>query len=344
MKRSRRRERIAFVELWRFGDSVLATAGLRSLRKARPDAEIALVSDPRFSDPLVRSGDYDIHVPFAPFWTRGRLARDKYLPWTIDYGEVYRAWRALRAFDADTTLLFRGDPREEAFFRSTCRRVADLRLRFRTLPGVRVFECPPGLHRYQEYVHLVSQWSGTTLTETPQLADVVPYRDARGPYVILHPGASWEFKQWSPRKIASLADRLQDAGHRVMVVGGSNDRATIDAIGRASTSAPEAQFPSTAALYALIAGASAVVCNNSAALHIAEALDIPCVLLNGPTDPQRFGTFRAHSVTVCRSIGLPCHPCFERRCVTPAAPCIDRIELSEVLDALDRIGVAAMMR
>ena len=90
----------------------------------------------------------------------------------------------------------------------------------------------------------------------------------------------------------------------------------------------------------LIAGAQTVICNNSVALHIAEAFGVPCIALTGPSDPVRWGTYRSHSRTVSRSRGLPCHPCGEKRCVLPNTPCIERISLADVLQALEEIGSA----
>jgi ADP-heptose:LPS heptosyltransferase len=337
------RERIAFVELWRLGDSVLATGGLRTLRLARPDAEIALVSNPAYSDPLLRSGDYDVHIPLAAFWTRGLVARDKYLPWTIDYGAIVRAWRRLRDFRADTYLLFRGDPREQLLFASVGHgSVVDGRRRHPILPGTQLLPAPVGGHRYLEYVRHVQQWAGTEIAVTPHLANVRVAVEPR-PYVLLHPGAGWVFRHWKADKMATLADALtwilQPVGSALIVIGGPTERPLLEAIGRAATAPLDVRYPSLDELYGLVAGARAVVCNNTATLHIAEALDVPCAVMTGPSDPVRWGIFRSHSRTVCRSVGLPCHPCLERQCVRADRPCIDEIGTADVIAALTDIGI-----
>jgi ADP-heptose:LPS heptosyltransferase len=333
-----RRERIAFVELWRLGDSVLATGGLRTLRLARPDAEIALVSNPAYSDPLLRSGDYDIHIPLAAFWTRGLVARDKYLPWTIDYGAIIHAWRRLRAFRADSYLLFRGDPREQLFFASVGHgEVVDARRRHPIVPGTRLLPAPAGGHRYVEYVRHVQQWAGTTVAATPHIANVRAASEPH-PYVVLHPGAGWVFRHWKAGKLATLADtltaRLRAAAADLILVAGPMERPLLDAIQHAASAPLDVRYPSLDELYGLAAGARAVVCNNTATLHIAEALDVPCAVMTGPSDPERWGVFRPHSRNVCKSVGLPCHPCLERRCVRPDRPCIDEIGVADVIAAL----------
>jgi ADP-heptose:LPS heptosyltransferase len=339
-------ERILFVELWRLGDAVCATAGLRALRQVRPDAEIAVLAHPATGDPLFRADGVNLRIPFDAFWTRGKLWHHKYLPWTINYGELLRVRREIRRFDADTCLLFRGDVREQWFLRSAgVRRLVDF-------AGVRPF--PPGLTRvprpghvprYKEYVHLVRAWSGCEVDARPRLDGVTP--PAPRPHgdsprhALVNPGASWRYKQWSAGKFAGLIEALRRAGRPVRMVGTPADEPFMrDILARLDPGAVEVSYPSIEELYALTAGAAVVICNNSAAFHIAEALGTPAIVLTGSSDPVRWGTYRAHSRTLVKSVGLPCHPCREKRCVRPWNPCIEDIDLGDVLDALAELDVA----
>jgi ADP-heptose:LPS heptosyltransferase len=330
-------KRILFVDLWRLGDAVSATAGLRGLRTARPDAEIAVVAHSTHGDPLFRSTAADHRIACDAFWTRGKTARDKYLPWTIDVGTLQGCARAVRAFRPDACLLFRGDPREAAFFGSIgAGAISDVR-RYRVgVPGVRYVPALNGVPRYREYLSHVAHWTGQSIDVTPQLDGVaLPATDADRHGVLLHPGASWRYKQWSVDNMAALASALIDRGQTVTLVGTADDRPFIEAVQRAcGTSAVASVFPTLEELYQRIAAAAAVVCNNSAALHIAEALGTPCVAITGSSDPVRWGTYRAHSRTLCRSVGLACHPCQERRCVRPAHPCVNDVSVADVLAAL----------
>jgi ADP-heptose:LPS heptosyltransferase len=336
---TQRRERILFVELWRLGDAVAATAGLRALRRARPDAEIAVIAHSRHGDPLLRSPDADRQLPFDAFWTRGQLPRDKYLPWTINYRELARVSRGVRRFNADHVLLFRGDVREQLFFRALgARNIIDLKGTLPILPGIRTNLRPSGVPRYREYVHHVQQWTGVEVQAEPSIAGVSP-RTPATPYVLIHPGASWRYKQWNALNVAALVRWLDENGHTVKLVAGPNERDFVDAICASRGCPVSVEYPDLDGLYSLIAGAQALICNNSAALHIAEALRTPCIALTGPSDPVRWGTYRAHSRTVTRSLGLACHPCGDKRCVLPSTPCIDRIRLYDVIQTLKELGI-----
>jgi len=333
--------RIAFVDLWRLGDAVAATAGLAALRRACPAAELAIVAHPLHGDPLFRLLPDVVHVPFAAFWTRGKAARDKYLPWTIDYRALVTAWRRLRAFAPTVCLLFRADVREQLFFSSLgTARIVDFGNGL-TLPWVRAVARPSKVPRFREYVHLVNAWAQADVNAEPSIrgcASGPPVRDRS--YVVVHPGASWRFKQWSEEKLAAIIRDLGLAGVPVILVGGEVDRAIIDRITRMLSGPVEVVFPSVKGLYELVAGARLVICNNSAPLHIAEALGTPCVAITGPNDPVRWGTYRPHSRTIERSVGLPCHPCLEKRCVRPADPCIERVQVADVWRAVSELGVA----
>lgn len=337
-----RRERILFVELWRLGDAVSATAGLRALRLARPEAEIAVLAHPEHGDPLFRSPDADRQLRFDAFWTRGRFARDKYLPWTIDYGALVRAAWTVRSFRPDHVLLFRGDLREQLFFRALgIGDIVDLKGTLPILPGTRTNDRPAGVRRWQEYVFHIREWSGVAVDAQPYIAGIE--RDpTAAPYILLHPGAGWIYRQWSPQKLGALMRWLEGRGHAVRVVGGPNDGAFVDAIRASYGGDFLVEYPSLTELYTLMSSARAVICNNSAALHIAEALGTPCIALNGPSDPNRWGTYREHSRNVIRSTELACHPCTERHCVLPTTPCIDRIALSDVIEALEDVGIVAV--
>lgn len=335
------RERILFVELWRLGDCIAATAGLTALRQARPDAEIAVLAHSRHGDPLFRSSAADRSIRFDAFWTRGQLPRDKYLPWTIDYRELMRAAREIRGFRADHVLLFRGDIREQVFFRALgARDIVDLKGPLPVLPGFCANSRPLGVPRWREFVYHVQRWTDTSVAAEPEIEGVtaVPPRE---PYVLLHPGASWRYKQWSARNVAALVRWLTARNWIVKIVAGAADRAFIASLRLAHTATLEVTYPALPELYSLVAGARAVICNNSAALHIAEALGTPCLALTGPSDPVRWGTYRAHSKTLTRSEGLDCYPCGEKRCVLPSAPCIDRIVVDDVITALDEVLAAA---
>ncbi len=83
---------------------------------------------------------------------------------------------------------------------------------------------------------------------------------------------------------------------------------------------------------ALIAGAAAVVANDSGLLHIASALNRPVIALYGPTDPDHAPPFSDMARSI--SLRLPCAPCRQRECPLTHHDCMEKMEAPLVWQAL----------
>jgi ADP-heptose:LPS heptosyltransferase len=81
-------------------------------------------------------------------------------------------------------------------------------------------------------------------------------------------------------------------------------------------------------LAALIAGAQGVVCSDSAAQYIADALGVPALALVGPTDPQRIRP-RFHGRALVADV--PCQGCLKRDC--SHISCMESIQPDDVIAA-----------
>ncbi|MBI5026995.1 MAG: lipopolysaccharide heptosyltransferase I [Nitrospirae bacterium] len=154
-------------------------------------------------------------------------------------------------------------------------------------------------------------------------------------YVVIVPSARWQTKRWPAEYFGALIAGLPIPS---VITGGNADKEIaqkvvdsskgngIDLSGR--TNLKE--------LIALIAGAKAVVSNDSGPMHIAAALNIPVVALFGPTDPEKTGPYGwnrpgAYGLTVLRS-SLNCSPCFKKTCKEPI--CMSAIPVKTVFEEL----------
>ncbi|MBI4698864.1 MAG: lipopolysaccharide heptosyltransferase II [Nitrospirae bacterium] len=173
-------------------------------------------------------------------------------------------------------------------------------------------------------------------------ADRERVRDLTGnlrEYVVIVPSARWETKKWPAENFGMLISRLTMP---CVLTGGDSDLPVIQQVmgcsgGRGINLCGKTDLRE---LLALIAGARAVVSNDSGPMHIGAALDVPVVALFGPTDPERTGPYgwsggRSGMINkklkVLRS-PMPCSPCFKRRCRDPL--CMSGISVEKVLDEL----------
>ncbi|MDA8138410.1 MAG: glycosyltransferase family 9 protein, partial [Desulfobacteraceae bacterium] len=114
------------------------------------------------------------------------------------------------------------------------------------------------------------------------------------PYAAINPMAKWESKLWIPERFAAVADTLQkDYKLPVIFTGAPEDRLYIDAIlGNMQTKAPNlAGQTSLLVLAALLQKATVMVTTDTGPMHIAAAVETPCVALFGPTAPWRTGPY-----------------------------------------------------
>jgi heptosyltransferase-2 len=83
---------------------------------------------------------------------------------------------------------------------------------------------------------------------------------------------------------------------------------------------------------ALIAGAKAVVANDSGLMHLAAALGRPLVALFGPSDPALTPPLAADAAVLARD--LACQPCHARRCPLVHHKCLEELSPRVVSERL----------
>jgi heptosyltransferase-2 len=156
--------------------------------------------------------------------------------------------------------------------------------------------------------------------------------------VALAPGSAWATKRWTTEGYAEVARTLQRAGFGVLLLGSGDEagvvnevaaqvgEVAVNLVGR--TSIPE--------LVAAIDRCSALICNDSAPMHIAVARKVPVVAIFGPTHPrQGFAPYSKDAVIVQRD--LACRPCSRHggaRCPIRTHACMRGLTAAEVLAAV----------
>ena len=145
-----------------------------------------------------------------------------------------------------------------------------------------------------------------------------------GPYVALCPGAEYgPAKRWP--YFGELAARL---GAQAISLGSPGDRLNAadipgtNLVGR--TTLDEA--------IDLIAGARAVVTNDSGLMHVAAATGTPLVALFGSSSPEHTPPLSQKARVLW--LKVECSPCFERVCPLGHFKCMKELTVERVLDEL----------
>ncbi|MDD3642310.1 MAG: glycosyltransferase family 9 protein [Candidatus Krumholzibacteria bacterium] len=154
------------------------------------------------------------------------------------------------------------------------------------------------------------------------------------PVVALAPGARWPAKRWPAERFAELAEILYRAGRGIVLVGGESDREVCAEVAAGVPGALDlcGRF-GVMETAAALERADLLVTNDSAPLHLAEAVGTPVVALFGPT-VREFGYFPLLESSAAIEADIRCRPCSRNG----ARPC--RFERLECLEAISVRRVA----
>ncbi len=336
-------ERILLIKPSALGDIIHALPVLHGLRTRYPQAHISWLVNEAYVPLLNRHPELDAVIPFdrqafrtlrtipggvwrMPGWIR-RL-RDGRFDLALDLQGLFRSGLMALASGARTRLGFRPAREGAGLFYThridapdDGRHAVDRNYRTAAVLGfadVPIEFCLPVDADARQRVVDVGHGMGF---------------DAAAPYVLVSPSSRWETKNWLPERFAATIDRIVDTAHLpVILCGSALERQLCSDIALACHTQPVnlAGRTDLPALVALIDGATAVLCNDSATSHLAMALGRPQVTLFGPTDPARTGPYgRDDSVLQAK---VACSPCFLRRLrdCPHGLECMKRLEVDQV--------------
>ncbi|MBI5238698.1 MAG: glycosyltransferase family 9 protein [Deltaproteobacteria bacterium] len=156
----------------------------------------------------------------------------------------------------------------------------------------------------------------------------------------VHPGGRKELKNWHPERYAEAADRLiEECAVRVVFTGSEQERVLIDGIlANMKHKAVNLGGRTDLRLLAcLIKRYNLFMCNDSAPLHLASALNTPAVAIFGPSKSRETGPYgNIHRIV---EKGFPCRSkCDEDVCLHSSfKACMDAVLVSDVFGAAEEV-------
>lgn len=327
------------------GDVVHALPILALLRRRWPGAKISWLVTPACAGLLDRHPDLHEVIrferrAFGKSWRSPRTAADLFrfacglraraFDLVIDLQGLFRSGWLAGATGAPVRIGL-SDAREFAGLFYTDRVAVDSPRDESADPD----DAPPGRHAIDRYL-CVTEWLGCGRGPVafPFAVDDVDRRHVAAlvpsqRYAVLLPGTNWATKRWPVESFAALVEPLRERhGLETVIAGGPGDAELGERITGATNLAGKTSLRQ---LVALLERAALVVANDSGPMHIAAALGRPLVTPFGPTDPARTGPYQRME-TVLR-LGIPCSPCFSRRCSHQS--CLKWLGIGPVLDLAD---------
>ncbi len=160
-----------------------------------------------------------------------------------------------------------------------------------------------------------------------------------GAFVVMHPGAGWRFKCWTPQGYARVLEALHDRGLSVVLTGSraAHEQELLAAILQESRVKPSnlAGRLTLKELGALIARARLFFGMDSAPMHLAAAVGTPAVALFGPSGVFNWGPWGTGHLVIQKD--WECVPCGRDGCEgSKISRCLMEMEPEEVLQAIAR--------
>lgn len=316
--------RLLVLRLDNLGDVVMTGPALRAIKASLPDVHLTLLASPGGAPAAALLPWVDEVRTWRVLWQDlGRLPFDP----TRELALVHD----LRRGRHDAALIltsFSQSPHPAALVCALAGipvRIGASRERGRALtfalPGA-----PDGLHQVERNLRLVEATGLPVRDRRLELRIPDPARHAArallaahaltGEYLLLSPFASCQARTFDPGRFARAARLVAErTGLAVVVCGAARDRARArplaDALGaRGVDLVGQTDLPTYAAL---IAAARLVLTQNSSALHLADALAVPQLVMYAGTDLVDQWAPRVSPHRVLRR-DVACSPCYRFEC------------------------------
>lgn len=225
---------------------------------------------------------------------------------------------------------------------------------------IRVGFVPKGGWQKKIYTHLVKHTPGLKHTvernldavrrvgifpepEQRELYFQVPQEKRKESFVLIHPTSRWRFKCWPMGKMRELVQWLLSREKRVVLTSGPDavEREMVAQVAKGLKVENLAGKLSLKELGALIQSAELLVCVDSVAFHMANALKRPVVAIFGPTSEVTWGPWRNPRAKIVAQ-NVSCRPCYQDGCGgSKHSDCLNTLSVKAIQEAILELEVLA---
>ncbi len=196
--------------------------------------------------------------------------------------------------------------------------------------------------RPQSYLHLLSALGiktdsddGRIFAATPSMKATAAAEALLGPgtrtRVGIAPGSVAPSRRWPWERYARLVRLLQEQGVQVVLLGSGSDQLLAEQVaaragGEVLITAGKTDLDTG---LAVVRKMQLVISNDSGAMHMAYAQQVPVLVLQGAADPRVTGPFGSASAYL-RNEQLSCAPCVKNECPLKNLACMTSLSVEEV--------------
>jgi len=302
--------RILIIQTAFLGDVILITPLIRAVRQRFPHAAIDVLVIPQTKEILQNNPYINKILTFDKrankvlgFWaTLKKLRAEQYDLAVSPHSSLTSAWLMRLA----------GIPQRLGFDRWHAARYLTLKV---------AHYDDRGWHKVQKLLHLLTVFGDQKFdTQTQLFPSVKMLTQARNvlrgktfakrPWIAIAPGSVWFTKRWPQEYYKKLSKSLSEKKFNLLFIGAPDERALCDQIIQ-ETGIKALNLAGTTSVLesaALLGECDLLICNDSAPLHMANAVQTPVFAFFGPTVPS-IGYFPMGKDDFVFERELDCRPC-----------------------------------
>ncbi|MFC1633815.1 glycosyltransferase family 9 protein [Planctomycetota bacterium] len=339
--------KILIIRMAYIGDVVMTLPILRPLKELHPEAKITFLTSSIAKNFLVSNPYIDEIITYDAFWFYSGLSVQSIM-------KYWRFLKILRSKSYDLVIEARGDIRNILLiaYLSKSKWLASYKVGGGGFILNKVVPFHEIKHRVDYHLDIVKSLGGQVDTvewdiylDQQEKASVESLLAQKGVVpsnrlVGIHPGARETLKCWAGERYAKVADHLiYEHGAIVLFTGSPTEKKLVDLILEKMDNAAVNLVGETdlRLLSALIEKLDLLICNDSAPLHIASALNTPTVAIFGPSKSRETGPYgNVHRVVEKK---FPCRFCCDEHTCRYRMfnECMNQIETEDVLAAVKEV-------
>lgn len=301
-------KKILLIQTAFIGDAILTSPLIRAMRRQFPEAEIDLISNAATKKLFELNPNLNRIFPFVkkPFFAKIiNFMRLVFLLWR----EKYECAVSVQSYMTSANLMY---------FGRIPRRIGFKRQKLLTDPIVH-----GGLmHRTEYYLSLMKAFTDEkfdrqteifwTDAEESAARNLIAIHRKSGDFLLgMAPGSVWFTKRWPQEYFVLLIDRLADANVKIVLLGGPGEAALCREIEQQAVNENILNIAGNYSITgsaAIIAKLDLMLVNDSAPLHLANAVKTDVVAIFGPT-VRRYGFYPMRENDTMLEREISCRPC-----------------------------------
>jgi lipopolysaccharide heptosyltransferase II len=312
------------------GDMVMSVGFLHQLRDFFPDASISVIA---------KKGIHDLLPYFPAHQQQFIFDKENY----SGLRGLYRFGRMIRSSASFDLFFSLPDSFSSAFMghASGSKKRIGYKNELREFLLTSSYKKPVGLHRVEEYLHLLEAYTGKKAKE-PKVKLLHNFQ--RKQHVVVNINSEASSRRLTIPKAVEILSALQKDFHgEIVLIGAPKEKSFVEQViaelPQPNQTISVAGATSLTQLVEVLASAKLMLTTDSGPAHLANALGTPTLVLFGAGNENNTAPYNRNARTITRLGKLSCEPCQKNVCVQFSTPqCLELMETTTIIQEAKQLA------